>query len=206
MDDTKKLLKKIFTISTLIFFIVGAFILLAPNKKRLEAQASVSDSLIEVEAPGSAPKDNALTESHMMLSQEKSTYCQSLKSQLPSIEEWKKTEQLSERFVNVHKRVNGTVYRLRFFYKDHAEGDTPTYLLYVEDSGDVAHLLEKSSHKKGKEYARIENEAGEILYTEKGIAAGREESLFLHYVNSKLKGLQGTLPELNSKAFIDCRY
>lgn len=208
MEQTRLILKKIFVTSLLVFFVIGAFILLAPNKKKLEAEAAETAfaSALEMPAPINVNSVALSGDGQSTEAEKNFNYCRTLKENLPTLEDYKKTQRVSERFVNVHKKVNGTIFRLRFFYKDHAEGETPNYLLYIEDPNEVAHLMEKSQYKKGAEYSRIEKSAGEILYSEKGINIGEDESLFLHYVNDSLKGLQGSVPELDSKAFIDCRF
>lgn len=190
---------------------MGAFILFAPNKKKvfsgpeptaLSGTAEGVRAAMPVRSPASSV---ALTSSHDPAPL-KYDYCQELKRKIPPLEELKKTQVVSERFINVHKRVNGSIFRLRYFHKEHAEGETPTYLLYIEDPEQEAHLMEISSYQKGPEYLRIERAQGEVLYIEKGVNVGEEETLFLHFINSELKGLQGTIPELDAKAFIDCRF
>ena len=59
---------------------------------------------------------------------------------------------LVPRFENIHKKVEQTIYRLRFFYKDGEEGEIENFLVYKEDSSENPHLIEKSPYKKGPLY------------------------------------------------------
>lgn len=136
----------------------------------------------------------------------KNSLCHSLKASYSSIDEVKKREKIDLRFVNVHKKVDGIVYRLRFFYKDSSENEIPTYLVYKENQNDEDILTEKSAYKKGKLYNRIEKALGEIIYTEEGMNIGADQDLFLHYENKVLKDLQGVSPLPNEKDFIECRF
>jgi len=132
--------------------------------------------------------------------------CESMRSHYQNLSEVQKMEKTSIRFVNVHKKVDGVVYRTRFFYKDSSENEIPTYLVYKEDQDEVDHLIETSPYKKGPQYLKIEKAAGTILYTEEGVNIGADQDLFLHYENKVLKDLQGVSPQRSEKDFIECRF
>lgn len=132
--------------------------------------------------------------------------CQSLKATYANMDAVKRIEKESVRFLNIHKRVDGVVYRTRFFYKDSAENEIPTYLLYKEDQNDEEHLIETTAYKKGPQFLKIEKARGEIIYTEEGMNIGADQDLFLHYENKVLKDLQGVSPSPEAKDFIECRY
>lgn len=132
--------------------------------------------------------------------------CQSMRAHYQNLSEVQKIEKTSVRFVNVHKKVDGVVYRTRFFYKDTSEGEIPTYLLYKEDQNEADHLIETSAYKKGPQYLKIEKALGSIIYTEEGVNIGAAQDLFLHYENKVLKDLQGVSPQRSEKDFIECRF
>ena len=132
--------------------------------------------------------------------------CESMRSHYQNLSEIQKMEKTSIRFVNVHKNIDGVVYRTRFFYKDSNESEIPTYLLYKEDQEGVDHLIETSPYKKGPQYLKIEKALGSIIYTEEGVNIGVEQDMFLHYENKILKDLQGITPQISKKDFIECRY
>jgi hypothetical protein len=132
--------------------------------------------------------------------------CESMRSHYQNLSEVQKMEKTSIRFVNVHKKVDGVVYRTRFFYKDSSENEIPTYLLYKEDQEEVDHLIETSPYKKGPQYLKIEKALGTIIYTEEGVNIGADQDLFLHYENKVLKDLQGISPQRAEKDFIECRF
>jgi hypothetical protein len=136
----------------------------------------------------------------------KDSLCQALRAHYQNLKEIKRTEKTSVRFVNVHKKVDGIVYRLRFFYKDASENEIPTYLLYKEDQNDEEHIIESTAYKKGAEYLKIEKAQGSVIYTEEGVNLGIDQDLFLHYENGDLKDLQGLSPLLAEKNFIECRF
>lgn len=163
----------------------------------------VTKSSVEV-AHGDIPEE-AMT-SHQ--SDEKNIRCQSLRDIYRNSREVKANNTHSTRFYNLHKKIDGATYRLRFFYKDGAEGEAPTYLLYKEDNNGDEHIVESKSYKKGSRYQEIENTPGETTYTEEGLTAGKSKELFLHYVNNKLEMLQGNLAEGTGieKNFIDCKF
>lgn len=132
--------------------------------------------------------------------------CESMRSRYQKLSDVQKVEKTSIRFVNIHKKVEGVVYRTRFFYKDSSENEIPTYLLYKEDQDEVDHLIETSPYKKGPQYLKIEKAQGSIIYTEEGVNIGAEQDLFLHYENKVLKDLQGISPLKEEKDFIECRF
>ena len=135
-----------------------------------------------------------------------SDICKSMRDHYQNLSEVQKMEKTSIRFVNVHKNVDGVVYRTRFFYKDSSENEIPTYLLYKEDQNEEDHLIETSPYKKGPQYLKIEKARGSIIYTEEGVNIGAEQDLFLHYENKVLKDLQGVSPQGSEKNFIECRF
>lgn len=135
-----------------------------------------------------------------------SDLCQSMRDHYQNLSEVQKMEKTSIRFVNVHKKVDGIVYRTRFFYKDSSESEIPTYLLYKEDQNEEDHLIETSPYKKGPQYLKIEKAQGSIIYTEEGVNIGIDQDLFLHYENKVLKDLQGVSPQRSEKDFIECRF
>lgn len=195
--------KKIFFSSTLLFFIVGGFLLFAPNKKK-----SVIDPLVDnsISQPAHPAFINVSTNASSA-PQVQNDVCQTLRAQMPGVADWQKNGQaVSERFTNIHKNINGQIFRLRTFFKEHAEGETPVYLVYKEDQNEEAHIIEKSEYKKGREFLKVEKAKGEILYTEKGLSIGEDQSFFVHYINSELKGFQGSFPLNPSLANVDCRF
>ena len=103
----------------------------------------------------------------------------------------KKDKTSSSRFVNIHKKIDGVIYRFRFFYKETSEGEIPQYLLYQEDDQEEEHLIEVTPYKKGPKYQRNEKLNGEIIYTEEGINLGTNQDLFFHFENDQLKKVQG---------------
>ncbi len=103
----------------------------------------------------------AVTQKNADLS--RSALCQTLKANYANIEEIKKNEKADLRFFNIHKKVDGIVYRLRFFYKDSSENEIPTYLVYTENQNDEDILTEKSAYHKGKLYKKVEKAQGEMI-------------------------------------------
>lgn len=139
-------------------------------------------------------------------SNEKEDLCQLLRGRYANLKELKKSEKITTRFLNIHKKVDGVVYRLRFFYKDGNENEIPTFLLYKEDKNEEEHIIENTAYKKGLQYQHIEGAEGVILYTEEGTNLGLEQDLFLHFENNELKDLQGISPHLPVKDYIECRF
>ena len=120
--------------------------------------------------------------------------CEKLKEEYLSLDELKKTKNLNFRFKNFHKKINNKIYRLRRFYKDGNEGEIETFLLYLEDENENAHIVEKSPYKPGPLYIQIEKQNGEILYTEDGVNL---DSTFLHYINNRLVQLENNLQNIS---------
>lgn len=111
------------------------------------------------------------------------------------------------RFRNIHKKVDGTIYRLRFFYKDGDNGDIPTYLVYKEDSSENEFIVENTSKIKGKLYQKIEKANGEILYDSEAFELQGKNDLFIRYENEEIKELQGFLDiEAQERFPLDCIY
>lgn len=110
-------------------------------------------------------------------------------------------------FRNVHKKINNTVYRLRFFYKDGDNGNVPTYLVYQEDKSDNEYIIESTPIKKGNIYKRIEKAQGEIIYDSEAYELKDKNDLFIRYENGEVKELQGLLDiEAHERFPLDCIY
>jgi hypothetical protein len=203
--------KNILIIVLAVLIIVRIVIMLIENKKVADEQNSSNiEGTMSVVTPDNNPHLNdsktpseAVT-SHTTPSQD--DLCQSLRARFANLNEVRKIEKTSVRFVNIHKKIDGVVYRTRFFYKDSSESEIPTYLLYREDQNDEPVLVETSRYKKGEKYLSIERAVGSIIYTEEGVNIGAEQSLFLHYENKELKDLQGISPSPKEKSFIECRF
>ncbi len=165
---------------------------------------SVSVDTVNPDVNLSEAPSEAVTQHNAVNS--KSIICESMKASYGNIEEVKKKEKVEIRFVNTHKKVDGIVYRLRYFLKDSSESEIPTYLVYKENQNDEDILTEKSTYKKGKLYNRIEKSTGEIIHSEEAINIGLEQDMFLHYENKVLKDLQGISPLPDVKDFIECRF
>lgn len=116
--------------------------------------------------------------------------CSLIKKDFEDSNQVKKNEFISIRFVNLHKKIDGIIFRLRFFYKDGDEGEIPTYLLYEEDANAEEHIIEKTAYKKGELYKKIEKKNGTIIYKEEGMTIPNKDDLFLHFINGQLKRLQ----------------
>ncbi len=97
------------------------------------------------------------------------------------------------RFSNIHKKIGGTIYRLRHFFKDGDEGEIETFLVYQEDQNETPSIVEKSHYNKGKLYKKIEDSTGELLYQEEGY--NLEQDTFLHYINGKLSSIHSQSEE-----------
>jgi len=134
--------------------------------------------------------------------------CEILKQTYIDLGQLKKNHKLVLRFENIHKKIGQTIYRLRFFYKDGDEGEMENFLVYQEDSSENPHIIEKSFHKKGPLYLKIEKANGNILYTDNGfnLADDNSENLLLHYSNDKIMGMQGVLQNLDVLKNIDCHF
>lgn len=200
----------IIIIALTIIAVVGVFLIIK-NIKTSVPNVSLGGSTTSVDLIPTNPDVNlseapeeAVTQQNASTS--KNSICQSLRSSYANLSEVKKKEKVDLRFVNVHKNIDGVIYRLRFFYKDSSENETPTYLVYKENQNDEDILTEKSAYKKGKLYNKIEKAQGEIIYTEEGMNIGKDQDLFLHYENNVLKDLQGISPFPNEKDFIECRF
>lgn len=136
------------------------------------------------------------------------TECEILKARYFQLDQVKKTEKIDLRFENTHKQIEKKIYRLRHFFKDGDEGEIETFLVYLEDRAEMARIIEKSAYKKGTLYKKIEEASGITLYHEEGINLNENVSgsLFLHYINNQLMGMQGVLQNQNDHKNIDCRF
>lgn len=196
-------------IGTLIIAVIIGALLFSTYKKAPEALPSHSSTTSADSIPvnpdvnlSKIPQEAATVHNDFS----KDTVCKSMHSSYQYINEVKKLKNVDLRFVNIHKKVDGIVYRLRFFYKESSENEIPNYLVYKENQKDEDILVEKSSYKKGKLYLKVENDQGEIVYSEEGLNVGAEKDLFLHYENKVLKDLQGVSPLQGEKNFIECRF
>ena len=143
--------------------------------------------------------------SELVLINQKSD-CEILKTPYAHLDELKKNEKLDLRFENTHKKVDNKIYRLRHFFKDGDEGEIETFLVYLEDKAEMARIIEKSSYSKGPLYTKIEEAKGKILYHEEGVNLSESGTLFLHFINNQLMGMQGILENQNDHKNIDCRF
>ncbi len=200
--------KKVLLIVLALLIVTRLVLTVVENNKAKEgtgtefSSAPITESL-NPDANLSKMPDEAVVAHH---DEDKDNLCQSLRERYSNIKELKKIEKVSTRFLNIHKKVDGLVYRLRFFYKDANESEIPTFLLYKEDKNEEAHIIENTAYKKGPQYLEIEKAAGTILYTEEGANLGKEQDLFLHFENNELKDLQGISPHLPVKDYIECRF
>lgn len=202
--------KKNILIILLAILVIARIVIVVLENKKVDHSTTSSSFTSPVEmhtlnpdvnlskAPGEAvTSQNSMTESDL---------CQSMRDHYQNLSEVQKMEKTSIRFVNVHKKVDGVIYRTRFFYKDSSENEIPTYLLYKEDQNEEDHLIETSPYKKGPQYLKIEKAMGTIIYTEEGVNIGAAQDLFLHYENKVLKDLQGISPQRSEKDFVECRF
>lgn len=107
---------------------------------------------------------------------------------------------LSERFHNRHLEYQGAIYRLRNFYDDANEGEQLTFLVYIEDEDEFAHIRERSPLIKGKQYLKLEellkNGEAQLIYDEIGVTIQDEthkNEIFLRYLDGKLNTIQGRI-------------
>ncbi len=132
--------------------------------------------------------------------------CLRINQHYSNIESIKKNYKTHLLFTNVHKQIDGKIYRLRFFYKDGDNGEVPTYLVYEEDQNEDELIIENSSQKKGPLYQRVERSQGEVIYNAEAYNLIQNDA-FLHYENGKLKDLQGDL-DISGRGLVhlECRY
>lgn len=202
--------KKYILIIVLAFLFTARLIIFLTEKKAdhtISANNSSGNKTAQVLNPDvnlSKVPEDAVTSQNPHWDQ--SELCESMQSHYQNLSEIQKMEKTSIRFVNVHKKIDGVIYRTRFFYKDSNENEIPTYLLYKEDQNEEDHLIESSPYKKGPQFLKVEKSFGTIIYTEEGVNIGIEQDLFLHYENKILKDLQGITQQASDKNFIECRY
>ncbi len=201
--------KNILIITLAVLIIARVIIFIFEKKADHTATSNLPNRTIEVQSLNpdanlSKIPEEAVTSQNDIASP--TEMCESMRSHYQNLSEIQKMEKISIRFINVHKKIDGIVYRTRFFYKDASESEIPTFLLYKEDQEGVDHLIETSPYKKGPQYLKIEKSLGSIIYTEEGVNIGVEQDLFLHYENKILKDLQGISPLVAQKDFIECRY
>ena len=193
-----------------VIMIVGAFFFLRQNASIYRPSAVSSNTLktlkttINSDVNLSDIPAEAVTERNAKIA--KNLICDSMKASYINIDEVKKKEKIDIRFVNIHKKVDGIVYRLRYFLKESSESEIPTYLVYKENQNDEDILTEKSAYKKGKLYNKIEKSTGDILYTEEAMNIGQEQDLFLRYENRALRDLQGVSTLQGEKDLIECQF
>lgn len=200
---------KVFILLAVLIIARILIVVFESNKNEKETTVtSVSESTAQPEINPDANLSKAPAEA--VTSQNTTTtrteMCQNMKDHYASMESVKKIEKTSVRFLNIHKRVDGVVYRTRFFYKDSAENEIPTYLLYKEDQNEDEHIIESTPYKKGPQFLKIEKARGEVIYTEEGMDIGADRDMFLHYVDGNLKSLSGVSPTPEAKDFIECSY
>lgn len=132
--------------------------------------------------------------------------CSRLHQSYSSIKEIEKKFTPSLLFTNIHKQIDGKVYRLRFFFKDGTNGEIPTFLVYEEDQNEEELIIENTAYKKGPLYLKVERSLGENLYEARGYELA-ENDAFIHYENGKLKDLQGDF-DFSGRGLIhlECRY
>jgi hypothetical protein len=202
--------KKNILIILLAILVIARIVIMILEEKKVDHSAISSHSTSPAEVHRLNPDVNlSKSPEEAVTSQNSSTendLCQSMRDHYQNLSEVQKMEKTSIRFVNVHKKVDGVIYRTRFFYKDSSENEIPTYLLYKEDQNEEDHLIETSPYKKGPQYLKIEKAFGTIIYTEEGVNIGAEQDLFLHYENKVLKDLQGISPQRSEKDFVECRF
>jgi hypothetical protein len=203
--------KKNILIIVLGVLIIARIIIVILENKKIEntaidsapSSSPVKEHTLNPDANLSKTPQEAVTSQNSVA---QSDNCHSMRERYQNLREVQKVEKTSIRFVNVHKKVDGIIYRTRFFYKDSSESEIPTFLLYKEDQNEEAHLIETSPYKKGPQYLKIEKSLGSIIYTEEGVNIGADQDLFLHYENKVLRDLQGVDPQRSEKDFIECRF
>lgn len=111
---------------------------------------------------------------------------------------------VSERYHNRHLEYEGEIFRLRSFYDDANEGEQLTFLVYLEDEDEFAHIKERSPLIKGVLYRQLEAaiaaQDAQVIYDEVGLTIPGEDDpnaltgeLFMQYKDGKLTGLQGSI-------------
>lgn len=210
---------------TLIIFITLAVLIIArvmlsiftnstkenETQKEKEIQQSTTLDLSDQNAINETiPENSALTpddsSSQQALAQMEAN-CAEIKGQYANLNEVKKNHKIENLFFNIHKEIDGKIFRLRFFFKDGENSEIPTYLVYEEDINEEELIIENTSHQKGPLYKKIESAKGEILFTGSAYDMPGELDLFLYYENNILKDLQGdvNLPGIGL-THLECRY
>lgn len=119
--------------------------------------------------------------------------CLKLNNLYSKLEAIKKMPSATLRYQNIHKRMDGSIYRLRFFYKDGAENERKHFLVYKENQsldGEEAEIVEKSPYKKGPLYLKVERNNEEIVYNEEAFTIGSNQETFVVYINQKINLIQ----------------
>lgn len=187
-------------ISLLLVLVTGLFLYLRKDRQ-FNATAIIPSKATPYEKSLLSPSIQEKTLSQQIIRPE----CETLKNTYSNLDQLHNTKKSELRFSNIHKKIGSDIYRLRNFFKASSEGEVETFLVYHEDPGTGAKIIEKTPSKKGPEYLRIEQAEGEILYREVGLNLA-EGKLFLHYINNQLKGAQGELPANADRKMIDCRF
>lgn len=189
--------KQFYTISAILILLALVYIFFENpiTRKKILATISPSYSIQKTETSKPISKENTLSINP----------CLYFRTQYGDVTELKKAAH-QVRFINIHKKINNEIFRLRQFYKEANEGEQLIYLLYKEDQNNEDHLIEKSAYKKGPKYLKIEKQTGEIIYTEEAFNLGDDQGLFLHFVNQKLKSLQGLPPDSQFPVPLNCLY
>ncbi len=181
----------------MIIFILGVYFFQSANKKKNEELIGNIDN-----KSINTISENSINDFKKEISVNPCLY---FKKQYENIDLIKK-EKHSQRFLNIHKRIDGEVYRLRIFFKETNEGEKMVFLVYKEDIGEIEHIIEKSDYKRGKLFKKVEAEAGDIIFRDEAITLGDEENLFLHFVNNKIKSIQGRPLEFSSTKELNCQF
>lgn len=189
-----------------MIIVVGVFFYWLQSYGHKSLNAFRAFSPIKIQEKEDLDYSKKLT-SELLLVNQKSD-CEILKKPYAHLDKLKKNEALDLRFENTHKKIENKIYRLRHFFKDGDEGEIETFLVYLEDKAEMARIIEKSSYTKGQLYTKIETTKGKILYHEEGVNLSENVSgtLFLHYINNQLMGMQGVLQNQNEHKNIDCRF
>lgn len=186
-----------------MLFLVGVALF---SKNKTKPNAELNTALNTSEKVVSRPIENNSGAQNLVitsptLDNSKSDPCLELKNEnspYATLDRLKAKEKINSRFENVHKRLDGKVFRLRRFYKEGQEGEKPKFLVFEEDKNEEGVLKESSDYKPGNLYQKILEANAEVIYSEEGVQTAN--GLFLHYIDGKLHALQGTIKNKN----LDC--
>lgn len=196
----QKRLTGIILVSLLLLTIIACFFYFS-NKSSLTVIPEFSSSSElndDLKSKQFSEKQNASSDQNLTPNETVVTICNEFKNKYKNVNEIKKQEVTNTRHQNIHKSVDGQIFRLRYFYKDGAEGERLQYLVYKENEQDEDILIETSPYKKGKQYQKVENALGKIIYFEEALTLGKDETPYLVYVNGQLTHYQ--------TKDVDCRF